>query len=170
MWFLASHLDRDCIWVMNDKNMNIPLGISTLFEGENFYVLFSKTLSKVQCHLCMLLNWKIFYGHFIFFYMWFLLYWHSLHRGTKSHLKKHSPPKTQVPPEMTLLKSQPNFQSCIKLNFLFTLTSNICFKMFSMWLELTIDRLIMIGIYWYQSTKGLYILIYLYFPIRVVWP
>ena len=44
---------------------------------------------------------------------------------TQSHLK------SQVPPEMTLLKSQQNFQNRLKSNFLFTPISNIYFKRFS---------------------------------------
>ena len=48
---------------------------------------------------------------------------------TQSHLK------SQFPPEMTLPKSQQNFQTCLKSNFLFTPISNIYFKKFSRWLE-----------------------------------
>ena len=44
---------------------------------------------------------------------------------TQSHLK------SQFPPEVTLLKSQQNFQTCPKSNFLFTSISNIYFKRFS---------------------------------------
>ena len=58
---------------------------------------------------------------------------HSSQRGSKSYLKKHSHLKSQFPPEMTLLKSQQNFQSRLELSFLFTLISNICFKQFSRW-------------------------------------
>ena len=47
---------------------------------------------------------------------------HISQRGTKTHLK------SQFPPEMTLLKSQQNFQSCLKSNFLSIPNSNICFK------------------------------------------
>ena len=36
---------------------------------------------------------------------------HSLQKGTKSHLK------CQFPPEITLLKSQQNFQTCLKIRF-----------------------------------------------------
>ena len=50
---------------------------------------------------------------------------HSSQGGTKSHLK------SPFPPEMTLLKSQQNFPSCLKPNFLFTPISNISFKKFS---------------------------------------
>ena len=56
---------------------------------------------------------------------------HSSQRGTKSHLKKQSHLKSQFPPEMTLIKSQQNFQTCLISNFLFTPISNIYFKRFS---------------------------------------
>ena len=56
-------------------------------------------------------------------------YYHRSQRGTKSHLK------IQFPPEMTLFKSQQNFQTRLKSNFLFTPISNICFKQFSRWME-----------------------------------
>ena len=55
----------------------------------------------------------------------------SLQRGTKSHLKKQSQLKSQFLPEMTLLKSQQNFQNQLKPNFLLTPILNICFKKFS---------------------------------------
>ena len=48
---------------------------------------------------------------------------------TQSHLK------SQFPPEITLLKSQQNFQTRLKSNFLFTYISNIYFKRFLRWLE-----------------------------------
>ena len=60
---------------------------------------------------------------------------HGSQRGTKFHLKKHSHLNSQFPPEMTSLKSQQNFQTCLKSNFLFTPISNIYFKRFSRWLE-----------------------------------
>ena len=62
---------------------------------------------------------------------------HSSQRSTKSVLKKsqsHFSIKSQFSPEMTLLKSQQNFQSHLKSNFLFTSISNICFKKFLRWL------------------------------------
>ena len=48
---------------------------------------------------------------------------HSLQRGTKSQLKKQSHLKSPFPPEMTLLKSQQNFQTCQKLRFPVSLPS-----------------------------------------------
>ena len=60
---------------------------------------------------------------------------HNSQRGTKSNLKKQSHLNNQFPPEMTLLKFQQNFQTCQKLNFLFTPISNIYFKKFSRWLQ-----------------------------------
>ena len=63
--------------------------------------------------------------------------------GTKSHLK------SQFPTEMTLLQSQQNFQSHLKSNFLFTPISNIYFT----GVKVTICRVSLIGIYWYQSTN-----------------
>ena len=45
--------------------------------------------------------------------------------------KKQSHLQSQFPPEMTLFKFQQNFQSCLKLNFLFTPIFYICFKKFS---------------------------------------
>ena len=56
---------------------------------------------------------------------------HCQQRGTKSQLKKQSHLKSQFPPEITLLKSQQNFQTCLKSNFLFTPILNIYFKRFS---------------------------------------
>ena len=56
---------------------------------------------------------------------------HSSQRGTKSHLKKQSHLKSPFPPEMALLKSQQNFPSRLKPNFLFTPMLSICFKKFS---------------------------------------
>ena len=41
--------------------------ILRLLEGQNFYVLFSKILSKVQYHSYSLQNQKIFYGYYIIF-------------------------------------------------------------------------------------------------------
>ena len=74
-------------------------------------------------------------------------------RGVQSPTWKNTvPPKESIPPEMTSLKSQQNFQTCLKSNFLFTPISNIYFKKFSRWLEsLSIGRLSLIGTYWYQS-------------------
>ena len=60
---------------------------------------------------------------------------HSLQMGTKSYLEKQSQLKSRLPPEMTLLKSQQNFQSRVKSNFLFTPISDIYFKKFSRWLD-----------------------------------
>ena len=79
-----------------------------------------------------------------------------VHRGvqvppekTQSHLQ------SQLPPAMTLLKPQQNFQTCLKSNFLFTPISSIYFKMFSKWLESKLGRLSLIAIYWYQSINWL---------------
>ena len=65
MLFLASRLDRDCIWVTIGENVNISSGFSTLFAGQNIYVLFSKFLSKVQYRSYDF--FKIFYGYYILF-------------------------------------------------------------------------------------------------------
>ena len=79
---------------------------------------------------------------------------HSLRSGTKFHLKKHSPTE-RANSHLNwhyLFKSQQNFQSCLKSNFLFTPILIISIKKFSRWLEsLTIGRISLIGIYWYQS-------------------
>ena len=58
-------------------------------------------------------------------------------RGVQSLTwKTQSQLRSQFPPEMTLLKSQQNSQTCLKSNFLFTpVHSNIYFKRFSRWLE-----------------------------------
>ena len=74
--------------------------------------------------------------------------------GTKSHLEKQSYLKSQFPPEMALLKSQQNFQSCLKSNFLFTPILNICFKKFSRWLDSSQKQAdFYFYFYWYQSTN-----------------
>ena len=53
-----------------------------------------------------------------------------------------------------LFKSQQNFQTCLKSNFLFIFFSNILQNVFKMnGVKLTICRLSLIGIYWYHSTN-----------------
>ena len=74
-------------------------------------------------------------------------------KGTKSHLKKQSHQKSKFPPEMTLLKSEQNIQSCLKSNFLFTpMNIYLIYKVFKMTgVILRIGRLSLIHIYLYQS-------------------
>ena len=82
---------------------------------------------------------------------------HSLERATKSHLEKQSHLKSQFPPEMTLLKSQQNFQSHLK----FAVHSHLEYMLQKVikitGVKLTVGRHLLIGIYWYQSTNRRFI-------------
>ena len=52
-------------------------------------------------------------------------------KQAKENKKKQSLLKSQFPPKMILLKSQQNFQTHLKSNFLFTPILNISLKRFS---------------------------------------
>ena len=97
---------------------------------------------------------------------------HSFQRDTKSHLEKQSQLMTQLPPVMTLHKSQQNIQSHLKSNLLFHLkyTLQRDFKMSRF--KLRTGRLLLIAICWYQSTnrKLIHSHTFSYILIRVVWP
>ena len=64
-----------------------------------------------------------------------ILIFHDIHQSSQRYKvppeKTQSYLKSQFPPEITLLKSQQNFQSHLKSNFLFTPILNIYFKKFS---------------------------------------
>ena len=64
---ISSFSFRQRLHLSDDRLKRISSGFSTLFWGQNFYVLFSKILSKVQYHSYSLQNQKIFYGYYIIF-------------------------------------------------------------------------------------------------------
>ena len=67
--------------------------------------------------------------------------------------KPQSHLKSQFPPEMALLETQKNFPTRLKSTFLFA-PSQLLQKVLKMTrFKLTIGRISMIGIYWYQSTN-----------------
>ena len=68
--------------------------------------------------------------NFGMFFIYLLSKQHRSQRGKWPHLEKQSHLKSQSPPEMTLLKSKQNFQTCLNSSFLFTPISNIYFKSF----------------------------------------
>ena len=68
---------------------------------------------------------------------------------TLSHLKGQFPPKT------TLLKSQQNFQTRLRSNFLFTSILNIHLKSFQdYWSQVNSRQTFTDRIYWHQSTNS----------------
>ena len=107
---------------------------------------FEKLLHSFQIIYRNLYHLLLFINFFSILYCitWINSVYYSSQRGAKSHPKKQSYIKSQFLPEMTLLKSQQNFQTHLKSNLLFTPISNIYFKRFSRWLESAL-----ISIYWY---------------------
>ena len=68
----------------------------------------------------------------------------------KYHQKCHFPTRNEI----TLVQEKLSVQT--KIKFLFTPISNICFKK-TTGVKLTIGRLLLIHIYWYQSTNRKFI-------------
>ena len=90
---------------------------------------------------------------------------HSSQRGTKPHLKKiQSHLKSQFPPEMMLLK--PPAKTSVLPKIRCPVHSHVQFmpqKVFKMTeVKLTIGRLLMITIYWYQLTQKVYTFWFVY--------
>ena len=94
----------------------------TCFNTEPFTVilileLFLLFSNRTTCVFCLFM--------FILHFSYVAVRYKVPPEKTQSHLK------SQFPLEMTLLKSQQNFQTCLKPNFPFTPMSNINFKRFS---------------------------------------
>ena len=83
-----------------------------------------------------------------------------MQRGSKSHMDKQSHLKSQFPHEMTLLMSQRNFHIVphkIKFPVHFHLKYMLQKVSRMTEVKLRIGRLLLIGIYWYQSTNRRFI-------------
>ena len=99
---------------------SLPASFSVWFWNKKISNVIFYEPTKLHCLIAFLLGLKIMT---------------QFAQGYKFPLKKTYPHlKSYFPPEMTLLKSQQNFQSRLKWNFLFTPISNIL-KRFSRWLE-----------------------------------
>ena len=81
------------------------------------------TVSEIQSEtFCF-----VILGHFLAFTLIVCRWYKVPPEKTQSRLKSH------FPPEITLLKAQQIFHTCLKLNFLFTPILNIFFKRFLRW-------------------------------------